>query len=304
MNVIATIPPYAEFMEEVCSKPLVSAVRLNTVLPAAEPYEQLLERISKNTAGKPLWIDLKCRQLRVTNSAYVPFHHVELSHNIEVNTPITILFDNGKHMARVSKVFDGNKMVIESFDKFPLESGMSVSILDPSLKIDGYFTEKDMAYIEAAKKVGLHNYMLSYVEQKEDIEDLLKMDPEARIIAKIESKKGLEFIESDFLEYESRVQLMAARGDLFLELERPTDILYALRKIIEIDPDAIAASRMLSSVEDDPEGMLRCSEICDIGYLLNLGYKNFMLGDELGFRKDILNGSLGVLAAIEDSRGR
>ena len=46
---------------------------------------------------------------------------------------------------------------------------------------------------------------------------------------------------------------MAARGDLYVEVDRPHLILNAMEKIIKADPNAIAASRMLNSLKNTVE---------------------------------------------------
>jgi pyruvate kinase len=136
--------------------------------------------------------------------------------------------------------------------------------------------------------------MLSFVETSKDLEDVLALDPEAELLAKIESKRGLEWVRREYARYEGHVRLMAARGDLYLELDEPGDMLDALRAIVEADPEAVAASRILSSMRASSKPA--CEEVCDLGLLAELGYRSVLLGDELSFQEKTL---LGALAALE-----
>ncbi|MEW6365338.1 MAG: pyruvate kinase [Acidobacteriota bacterium] len=297
MKAIITLPAYADYIEKAASQDIVCAVRFNTVLPVREKLDDFLPAFAEKVAPKELWVDLKCRQLRVVNSAYVPYYYLDISHRISVNTPTEASFCSGEFSAMIRKVENGNRLVIEEISPVPLGSGMSLSIADPSLKIEGYLTGRDKEYVEAAAKAGLHNFMLSYVEQESDIQDLLALDPNARIIAKIESKKGLDFVEKIYPKYKRTVRLMAARGDLYNELERPHQILRATKQIIACDKRAIAASRIFSSMRKSR--VPQSQEVGDVGFLYELGYQTLMFGDEICFQREALFSALNLLDAID-----
>ena len=70
MKVIATVPPYAPYLEELAKHPVIEGFRLNTVMPVTESLESLLGRLKEIADPKPVWIDLKCRQLRIARGAY------------------------------------------------------------------------------------------------------------------------------------------------------------------------------------------------------------------------------------------
>ncbi|MCB0166867.1 MAG: hypothetical protein KDI79_21750, partial [Anaerolineae bacterium] len=63
IQAIVTVPPYADFLDDVAAHPLVSGFRLNTVMPLRGDPAEVLERL--RSFGQPLWVDLKGRQLRV-----------------------------------------------------------------------------------------------------------------------------------------------------------------------------------------------------------------------------------------------
>ncbi len=292
---IVTIPPYAMFLAEVLRHPVVEGLRLNTVMPiVAGKLEEKLEQLSAacHEEKKELWLDLKCRQLRVKSFGLPPFTEIELTHKLEVDTPVTAYFSDGRESATVLEV-DGNKLIMQEGPKRVVGPGESVNILHPSLKIDGYFTETDEKYIEAAKKVGLHNYMLSFVEQSSDIDELLKRDSQAKIVAKIESHKGLGYVAEN---WKNESRLMAARGDLYVEMEKPHEIIAAVESIVRKDPTAIVASRIFPSLAHSLEPT--CGDIGDVDNLLRMGYKTLMLGDEVCQRRESVISALNLLYAM------
>lgn len=293
---IVTIPPYASFIEEVLRHPIVSGVRLNTVMPIQGKLEDTLRDLDEKARRhhKDLWVDLKCRQLRIKTYGVPPFTEIELTHNIEVETPVKAYFSDGKEAATVLKV-EGNRLIMQEGPRRVVGPGESVNIPHPSLKVHGYFTEKDKEYIAACREVGIHNYMLSFVEEKGDAEELLKLDPEARVVEKIESIEGMNYVHEN---WEGKTRLMAARGDLFVELKKPHHVLRALETIVEKDLNAIAASRIFSSLAYslDPT----CEDISDVDNLLRMGYRTVMLGDDICMKRDSVISGLNLFAAIAE----
>ncbi len=295
MRAIITVPPYAAYLEKAAASPVVCGVRLNTVMPVAHDLALVVGRLRDRAAPRELWVDLKCRQLRVASAAYVPYHHVELSHEIEVRTPVQALLNGGEVVATVGRV-EGNRLYLEDVPPVPLGAGMSVNILDPSLRVKGYLTHRDREYVAAARSAGAHNYMLSYVEQSSDVEELLALDPLANVLAKIESEKGLAWVAKEYPAYAGRVRLLAARGDLYLELHEPGRILDALRVIVRADSRAVAASRILSSLRRETRPT--CEEVSDVALLASLGYRTLLLGDELSFQEKTLLRAVSTLEGI------
>jgi pyruvate kinase len=264
-------------------------------MPVKESLEDVLKRLKD--FGKDLWIDLKCRQLRVVGYAVAPFTEITVSHRLSVNTPATAYFNDGKESATLVGV-DGNRLLMLNGPKRVVGPGESINILEPSLKIEGYLTDNDKKYIEAGNKTGVKNFMLSYIEQKEDIECLKQYSADAVIVAKIESRKGINFMEK---EYDGKIRLMAARGDLYVELQRPHHIILALETIISKDKNAIAASRIFPSFSEGYEPS--CQDISDVDNLMRMGYKTFMLGDDICMNRDSVICGLNLLDAIAEHYG-
>ncbi len=300
IDAIVTIPPYAPFIEEVAQHPLVSGLRLNTVMPikggrTKATLEETLKRLQERAGGKEIYLDLKCRQLRVKTFGVPPFTEIELTHALSVDTPTRAYFSDGKQFAEVVAV-DGNRLIMAEGPQRVIGPGESVNIPDPSLKVDGYFTDTDLLYIEAAQSVGLHTYMLSFVEEAADLAALLKEDPQAKPVLKIESVKGLNYVAK---EWKGEGRLMVGRGDLYVELlPYPHRIIPALEKIVGKDEKAILASRVLTSMSSSY--IPSSQDISDVDSVVRMGYKTLMLGDDVCLKRDSVLGALNVLRAMAE----
>ena len=290
VQAIVTAPPYADYLHQVAAHPLVCGFRLNTVMPLRTGPVEAIQRLQ--TFGQPLWIDLKGRQLRVASAAVPPYTEVRLSHPIRVRTPVDAFFSDGHERVRVMAV-DGDRLILEDGPRRLVGPGESVNIVDPSLEIEGTLTETDRAYLAAMRELGLKQVMISYVENPSDVDEVRDLLPGAEIMLKIESQRGLAFARRHRA---SQGRLMAARGDLYVEVLRPHRIVGALRDIVTADPEAVVASRLLESLAHNsvPES----ADIGDIGFLLCLGYRTFMLGDAICFQRDSVLAALNLLQAI------
>jgi pyruvate kinase len=290
ISAIVTVPPYAAFIEEVARHPLVSGLRLNTVMPLREGPAEALDRLSR--FGQPLWVDLKGRQLRVVGAAIPPFSEVCLSHRIRVQTPTEAYFSDGREMARVMAV-DGNRLILEDGPRRLVGPGESVNIPHASLEVEGTLTDTDRAYLAAMKERGLKRVMLSFVESPADVAEVRELLPGAEVVLKIESRRGLAFARQHGA---AHGRLMAARGDLYVEVPRPHQVLEAVRQVIQADPQAIVASRILDSLAYSPAP--ECADLGDLGFLLEIGYRAFMLGDQVCFKRESVLEALNVLLAL------
>jgi hypothetical protein len=287
ISTIVTIPPYAAFIAEVAAHPVVGGLRLNTVMPLREGPGEALDRLSK--FGQPLWVDLKGRQLRVVGAAIPPYSEIFLSHPIQVETPVDAFFSDGREMGRIVAV-DGNRVILEDGPRRLIGPGESVNIVHPSLRIEGTLTETDHAYLAAMRERGLKNVMISFAESPADADEVRNLLPGAEVVQKIESLRGLDYIRT---EQARHGRLMAARGDLYVEVARPHQILPALKDIIRADPNAIVASRILDSLAYTP--IPDSADLGDVGFLLEIGYRTFMLGDQVCLKRDSVIEALNLL---------
>lgn len=333
MKIIPTIPPYAPFIGQLFEHPLVPGVRLNTVMPVKRgDLTGLLKSLKEKARGKDIWIDLKCRQIRISHGFFFkepiktrayeidgktvildpssprahgvlktpPWAEIKIDQKIKLDLskgPVKCWLQDGYDSAYVAEILDGDTLIMLDGPQRVVGGGESINILDPSLEIEGYFTELDLRYIEAAKELGIHNFMLSYVEKDEDIDSLFELDEKAKVVAKIESKKGLKWVNKSYKKYISRVRLMAARGDLYVEFGRPDKVLRPLKVIAKSDPTAIVASRILTSLRHSARPT--CSDITDIFAMLKMGYGHFMIGDDICFDEGSLMLALDILTAID-----
>lgn len=298
ISALVTAPPYADFLAEVAAHPIVRGLRLNTVMPLKEGPAEALERLSR--LGQPLWVDLKGRQLRVVGAAIPPYTEVCLSHPIKVQTPVDAWFGDGSERARVVAV-DGNRLILEDGPRRLIGPGESVNIPHPSLQIEGTLTETDRAYLAAMKSLGLKNVMLSYVESPADAVEVRELLPGAEILLKIENQRGLAYAKTHKTTQRDDStslanHLVAARGDLYVEVGRPHRIISALRDIIAADPQAVVASRLFNSLAYRP--VPESADLGDAAFLLTLGYKIFLLGDDICFRRDSVLAALNLLELL------
>jgi pyruvate kinase len=290
VGAIVTAPPYADFLGDVAAHPIVTGLRLNTVMPVKGGPAEALRRLSG--PGAPLWVDLKGRQLRVVGGAIPPFTEVRLSHRVRVRTPVVAYFGDGREIARVMDV-DGDRLILEDGPRRYIGPGESVNIPDASLEIEGTLTETDRAYLDAMRHAGLRRVMLSFVESPADVEEVRALLPGAELLLKIESVRGMDFVGR----HGARLgRLMAARGDLYVEVGRPHRIASAVREILGADPDAVVASRLFASLARDP--LPDAADIGDAAFLLQSGCRTFLLGDEVCLRRESVLAALNLLEAL------
>lgn len=292
MNVraVVTAPPYAAFLDEVARHPLVRGFRLNTVMPVRGGPAEALERL--RAFDQPLWVDLKGRQLRVVGAAIPPYTEVRLSHRVRVHTPVDAFFSDGDERVRVVAV-DGDRLILEDGPRRLVGPGESVNIVHPSLQIEGTLTETDHAYLAAMRELGLKHVMISYVESRADADEVWRLLPGAEVMLKIETQRGLAYARQQGA---TQGRLVAARGDLYVEVLRPHQIVGALRTIVEADPEAVVASRIFDSLAYHP--VPASADIGDVAFLLSLGYRTFMLGDAVCLQRDSVLEALNLLEAI------
>lgn len=291
VGAIVTLPPYASFAEEVARHPLVAGFRLNTVMPlAAESPREALARLAK--LGPPLWVDLKGRQLRVVEAAVPPFTAVRVSHRLRVPTPCDVFFADGREAARLVAV-DGDRLVLEEGPRRVVGPGESVNVVHPGLEVEGTLTDVDRAYLAAMRELGLTKAMLSFVERDEDVAELREELPGVEPMLKVESRRGLAFAGRNGARLG---RLVAARGDLYVEVREPHRIVRALRDVIAADPEAVVASRLFPTLARTPVPV--AAELCDAAFLLALGYRTFLLGDEVCLRREPLLAALDLLSAV------
>lgn len=290
LGAIVTVPPYADFVAEVAAHPVTVGLRLNTVMPIADPRGVVLDRLAAH--GQPLWVDLKGRQLRVVEAALPPFTAVRVSHRVRCRLPADLYLSDGQEHARLVAI-DGDRLVLDRSPRRLVGPGESVNIVAPDLEIEGTLTEGDRAWLQAMAARGQRRVMLSFVEGEGDVAEVKALLPDALVVQKIESTRGLAYVREGGA---AHGRLMAARGDLYIEVGRPHEILGAVRDVLRADPDAIVASRILSSLAW--EAVPRCAELSDLAWLHAVGCRTVMLGDQVCQQRDAVIAALDVIEAV------
>ena len=275
-TLIATLPNLAnaDKVRKVLACPQIAEARYNTgaasLMTPAETVA-LLKEIGAEYAKK-IWLDIKGRQLRVTRWADPQYEAIELNHQISVTYPARVCFRNGE-FSNITQV-RGNRILVDPLPREALGAGQSVNILANDLEIEGYLTDLDKQYLQAAEQQGMNYVMASFVEKQEDLSEIRSVAPEAEIVSKIESLKGIALISSHQLG-----NLMAARDDLYIQTGQNKDMLEHLKTIIQSDRNAICASRIFSSLQR--QSTVDFADYADLTLMQNIGYKRFMLCDNI-----------------------
>ena len=278
---IATLPAVHQvpLMTRMFEHPLVGGARYNVGARSPYPPRETLERILEvaTRTGKALWVDLKGRQLRVTQWAVPTFGDITLNHSLQVGHPARIWYRGGESSEIVRVV--GNRLYVDPPPASAVGQGQAVNVHGPDLVIDGYLTEEDEAYLEACRELGVLDVMLSFVEQASDLSDVRERLPGARLVLKIESPKGLSFVAASPAALAGS-RLMAARDDLMINIgDNKAQMLAAVELLIRADPTAILASRIFAGV--DKGGAPALGDYSDLRLMELFGYRSFLLSDGL-----------------------
>ncbi|MBM3199858.1 hypothetical protein FJZ53_02885 [Candidatus Woesearchaeota archaeon] len=276
----------------------LAGIRLNSAMVNKYELDNELDIIKKEVPDHiPMYFDIKGRQLRVTESFPYPDHlELKLNHTISVKTPTIVLFKAGADYALMDRIVDGNHLIFEGGPKYLVDPGESLHIRDPSLVVTGpTILPVEVEKVEKAKKAGFDKFCLSYVEGKRCIDEFRDYVGDAHIVAKIENKKGLDYVANHFKK-KPNLSLMAARGDLYVEVDKPHHILEALKLIISKDKEACAGSRMLLSTIRSP--VPECSDFSELAWLYDIGYRNMMLCDEICLKEELLARAVNAFDAF------
>jgi pyruvate kinase len=301
LNLSVTLWPSFSHFGQFVRDSRVSSIRLNSAMMSMPELDEELTKIEKMKVKTPLYYDIKGRQLRITEVLFNPnYLDIRINHPIEVDTPTVVLFKAGADHALLQKVEeDGRRLIFLGGPKFNVKDGESIHIRDESLIVKGpQFTDIELEKIKKVKSAGFKHWFLSYVESQTDVDEFIKLVGDDAIVnLKIENKKGIDYVENTFVK-KKNINLVAARGDLYVEVDKPHEILDVVKLIVNKDPEAIVGSRLLLSVITDP--VPSCADFHELAWLTDIGYKNFLLCDELCLHGNLLNRAVNVFDAFKN----
>jgi pyruvate kinase len=303
VELLVTLCPSFPHFPKFFNDPKVTSIRLNSAMVTQSDLEQELGLIESQPKDKLLF-DIKGRQPRVVEVIPNKDHlDLRLNHPIETKTPCVILFKAAADYGILDHLEeDGRRLVFKNGGqfgpKFKVSPGESLHCREENFQIKGdLFTAEEKLKIERVKQAGFKRYFLSYVEKQSDIDEFRELvGRDAEIWLKIESVPGLKFVANEFKKQDNLV-LVAARGDLFVEVKKPHDIIKALRLIIQKDPLACVGSRILLSIIR--EAVPSCADLSEIAWMYDLGYRRMMLCDELCLKENLLSDAVNVFDAVK-----
>jgi len=326
IKLMATLWPTFPHFEEFANDTRLSGVRLNSAMVKVDDIRDLLQVSKDLNCQVPLYFDIKGNQLRVIEDYSDDDHlEVEINHPIDVRTPTPVVFKAGEDVAELKEVKNQTRLIFEGGPQYLVFPNESLHIRDPSLRVYGpTFLEHEIAKIEKAKQAGFDRFYLSYVQSQRDVDEFREFVGDAEVVLKIEDEKGLKYVANEYKKQDN-TWLLAARGDLFVEVNRPHQVTEAVKLIIDKDPEAGVGSRILLSLINkeyynpiDSDGKLElgkdgkpiilhrimlnpvpsCADISDIAWLYDIGYRKMMLCDEICLEGDLLSTALNVLEEL------
>jgi hypothetical protein len=302
IELLVTLCPSFQHFSKFAIDKRLAGIRLNSAMVSTFELAKELEILQDTPQTLPLYFDIKGRQPRVVEVIPNKDHlDLRLNHPVNVRTPITVLLKGGADVALLDHLEEGGqRLVFRGGPKYRVKPGESLYLRDPDLQILGdLFTDSEKIKIEKCREAGIRKWFLSYVEEQRDIDEFLELaGKDSEVWLKIESQRGLDFVNNGFRKQEGLV-LVAARGDLYVEIERPHMIAQALRSIIEADPEACVGSRIMLSLEDG--SVPSCSDFLELAWLYDVGYRRYMLCDGLCLREDVLDMAINAFESFRET---
>jgi hypothetical protein len=296
-----TLWPAFPHFSRFAADPRVQGIRLNSAMMKASEIDDDFER-EVARARAPLWFDIKGMQMRVKEVlSYRDHLEFVLNRPVKVKTPCTVWFKAGEDAGTCVEIRNGTHFVFApGGPQYNVSAGESIHIRDAACEVGGEtFMPHEVEKIERVRGLGFTRWYLSYVYKQRHVDEFRELiGPNAELILKIENEAGLRYVAEQYRPTPN-TRLMAARGDLFVELARPHQIVSACRQIVVADPDAFVGSRMLLSLVrgDTPS----CADLFELEALRLMGFRNFLLCDELCLKEDMLGAAVNVFDACRYS---
>ena len=342
-----TLWPTFDHFANFANDPRIQGIRLNSAMMEASEIDDAF-KLGAGSATVPLWFDIKGMQLRIREVVCDHNHdHLEfiLNRPVKAKTPFVVGFKAGEDAAECIEIRNGTHFIFRGGPRYEVRAGESIHIRSPH-EVGGpvfldYEKEKikkivDMRFDRIdldGRPDHISKFYLSYVWDQRHVDEFRELIGSAELRLKIENQSGLDWVASKWRP-QADTSLIAARGDLYVELEYPHQVLDACKLIISKDPGATVGSRMLLSVvppkpktveflqyverktggscksqfydlaEDFSAKILndanvpRCADLSDLAWLHDIGYRSFLLCDELCLERKWLGPCVNIFDAF------
>ncbi len=284
----------------------IAGIRINSAMMYANEIEGEMKIVEAVRGWSvPLYFDVKARQLRITKVTATDDHlEVRINHPIEVELPTPVLFKAGEDSALLVDIKERDCLVFaHGGPYYNVKEGESIHIRHPSLKMfGGTFPEYELEKIARVRPY-FNRWVISYVEGWNDLKAFRDIIPSDPVGLKIENKRGLSFVKDDWFTAVpdglwSNTFLIAAQGDLYVECDKPHEMLGALKMIAAKDTLAWAGSRMLLSCVN--QAVPSAADFAQLAWLYDCGYRKFLLCDDLCIDGDRLTRAINVFEAFRN----
>lgn len=282
----------------------MNVVRLNTAHQDEEGTLKVIENVRKVSNKIALLLDTKGPEVRTANMEepieivkgekyifagpdaeakdnIIPTSYENLIDDVPVGKKI--LVDDGLVEFIVIEKNDKG-LVCEATNKGTIKKKKSVNVPDVAINLPA-LTEKDKRFIAFAAKNNLDFIAHSFVRNKEDLSEVQAIldehKSEAKIIAKIENRQGVDNIDEII---DNCGGIMVARGDLAIEIpaaEVPLIQKQLIQKCVEKGKPVIVATQMLESMINQPRATR--AEVSDIANAILDGTSAIMLSGETAY---------------------
>jgi pyruvate kinase len=305
LDLLVTLSPSMPHFRQFATDNRLAGVRINSAMMYANELDGELEAAKAVKNPVPLYFDIKGRQLRVKEVIPKETHlELRLNHRISVRTPTPVLFKSGEDGAVLEEIRGDDVseqiLVFCNGPKYMVRAGESVCIRNKTFRVMGdQFPDYEKERIQKVVKSGVFNrWVLSYVESQRDIDQFREyVGRDAEVIAKIENARGLTWVEN-YYKRQDNLSLMAARGDLYIEVDKPHEILGAMKLVIKKDPNAIVGSRLLLSC--GPRSVPDAADFSELAWLYDIGYRRMMLCDDLCLKEETLGRAVKVFGSFKE----
>lgn len=191
-----------------------------------------------------------------------------------------VFVDNGNYDLKVvGRV--GNKIRVVSDDDFIIKNRKSLNVVSEELNLP-ILADRDKEALARLDEINPDFIALSFVRSEKDVEVLKRLlmaiDPEVKVIAKIENARAIRNIEEIIKKSDG---IMVARGDLGIEIPLE-ELAFWQKKIIDLcrinsKPVIVATQMLLSMVENNKPTR---AEVTDVSNAVFDGTDALMLSEE------------------------